>query len=166
MPKLQVKHESPTLPLPPPRERKHFLELLLTNPNYFGNLADSPLNPVQEISGNISYEELKCLGYNPQLSRLEGVVWIKQPGGYNGGICTNGSLEYVSFYLSYDNGATWLAQGTTSFQVFDVPGPHPLEYAVSLNITPDEKFCFIANLPLVRAILSWNTTLRVYRPKV
>ena len=32
----------------------------------------------------------------------------------------------------------------------------PLEYAVSLNISPSEEFCFIQNLPLVRAILSWN----------
>jgi hypothetical protein len=138
-------------------ERKQFLSLLLANPNYFGNLQNSPLKAVKKITANTSYEELKCVGFNPQLNRLEGVVWIKQIAGYGGGICTNGSLEYVSFFLSYDNGATWLPQGTTSFPVYDVPGPHPLEYAVSVVIQPDRKFCFENNLPLVRAILSWST---------
>jgi hypothetical protein len=137
-------------------ERRRFLPLLLSNPNYFGNLKKSPLKPVKEISSNTSYEQLECVGFNPELNTLEGVVWIKQTAGYNGGICTNGSLEYVSFYLSYDNGATWLSQGTTNFPVYDVPGPKPLEYAVSVAIQPDRKFCFENNLPLMRAILSWS----------
>lgn len=138
-------------------ERKRFLPLLLANPNYFGNIENSPLKPVKTIVANSSYEELKCVGLNPQLNRLEGVIWIKQTAGYEGGICTNGSLEYVSFFLSYDDGSTWLPQGTTSFPVYDVPGPHPLEYAVSVVIPPDRRFCFVNNLPLVRAILSWST---------
>jgi hypothetical protein len=138
-------------------ERKRFLPLLLANPNYFGNLQNSSLKPVKTIIANDSYEELKCIGFNPQINLLEGVVWIKQSTGYNGGICANGSLEYVSFFLSYDDGATWLPQGTTSFPVYDVPGPHPLEYAVTVSIQPDRRFCFVNNLPLVRAILSWGT---------
>jgi hypothetical protein len=138
-------------------ERERFLPLLLTNPNYFGNLENSKLKPVKKIVANSSYEELKCIGFNPQLNRIEGVVWVKQNTGYSGGICSKGSEEYVSFFLSYDNGATWLSQGTTSFPVYDVPGPHPLEYAVSVVIQPDRKFCSVSNLPLVKAILSWNT---------
>ncbi|WP_263352182.1 hypothetical protein [Acidicapsa acidisoli] len=138
-------------------ERRHFIPRLLTNPNYFGNLPDSPYKPVKEIIANTSYEELKCIGFNPQLSRIEGVVWIKQSTGYNGGLCTNGSLEYVSFYLSYDNGVTWLFQGTTNFQVFDVDIHHPLEYAVDLAISPERKLCREANLPLLRGVLSWAT---------
>jgi hypothetical protein len=137
-------------------ERKRFLPLLLSNPNYFGNLENSPFKPINKIVADISYEELKCIGFNPQLNLLEGVVWVKQSEGFDGGICTKGSLEYVSFYLSYDNGVTWLAQGTTSFPVFDVQGRHPLEYAVSLNINPERKFCSASNLPLVRGVLSWN----------
>jgi hypothetical protein len=140
-----------------PTERSRFLRLLLTNPNYFGNIANSPLKPVQIISNNTAYEELKCVGFSPELTQLEAVVWIKQPSGYDGGICTNGSREYVSFYLSYDNGTTWLPQGTVNFTVYDVAGPLPLEYAVTLPVQVDRRLCFEANLPLVRAILSWNT---------
>jgi hypothetical protein len=140
-----------------PKERAQFLSLLLANPNYFGAIKDSPTKSVQAIESNTTYEELKCIGFSPELSQLEGVVWIRQSTGFDGGICTNGSQEYVSFFLSYDDGATWLPQGTVHFTVYDVPGPHPLEYAVRLPIQPNKKLCFVANLPLVRAILSWNT---------
>jgi hypothetical protein len=140
-----------------PTERSQFLFKLLSNPNYFGNIIGSPVKPIQVIKSNTSYEELKCVGFSPEFSQLESVVWIKQSGGYDGGICTSGSQEYVSFYLSYDNGVTWLPQGIVNFTVYDIAGPHPLEYAVRLPIQPEKRFCFVANLPLVRAILSWNT---------
>ncbi len=138
------------------RERKQFRPLLLSNPNYFGNLKTSPFKAVKSIISNTTYEELKCVGFNPQLSRLEAVVWIKQPSGYSGGICSSGSPEYVRFYLSFDNGATWLDQGLTSFTAYDIPAVHPLEYAVTLTIDPLRRFCRFENLPLVRAVLSWN----------
>lgn len=137
-------------------ERRQFRPLLLSNPNYFGNLKTSPFKPVKKIVSNTTYEELKCVGFNPQLSRLEAVVWVKQPTGYSGGICSTGSPEYVRFFLSFDNGATWLDQGLTSFTAYDIPAVQPLEYAVTLSISPLRKFCRTENLPLVRAILSWN----------
>ena len=90
-----------------PKERETFKSLLLTNPNYFGNLAESPLTPVLGLSGNTSYEELACVGYHPQQEYLEGVVYIYQPTGYGTDICGPGTPEYVRFYLSFDGGATW-----------------------------------------------------------
>lgn len=143
--KLKVEHE-----------RTHFRSLLLQNPNHFGNLQASTFQPVKKIVSNTTYEKLKCVGYQPQLSRLEAVVWIEQPVGYGGGICSSGSPEYLRFWLSYDNGVSWLDQGMESFTAYDIPGVHPLEYAVSLAISPDRLFCIYENLPLVRAILSWN----------
>ena len=143
-----------------PKERASFKALLLTNPNYFGNLLESPFAPILPISGNTHYEELGCVGYHPQQRRLEAVVYINQPGGYGTGICGPGSPEYVRFYLSFDNGANWHDQGLTSFQAFDVPegteGGKRLEYAVSLAVDPLRKFCFVNPLIRVRAILSWN----------
>ena len=84
--------------LNPEHARAHFRTLLLANPNFFGNLKESPFKPVIPISTNTAYEELGCAGYHPQLNRLEAVVYIKQPSGYSGGICTSGSQEYVRFY--------------------------------------------------------------------
>jgi hypothetical protein len=138
------------------RERSQFRALLLQNANFFGNLKDSPFKAVTSIVSNTSYEELKCVGFQPQLNRLEAVVWVKRESGYSGDVCSPGSPEYVRFWLSYDDGVTWLDQGMDSFTAYDIPGDHPLEYAVTLSITPRRRLCFFENLPLVRAILSWN----------
>lgn len=127
-------------------KRSRFRAYLLGSPEL---LAD--------ISGNTSYEQLACVGYQPQFRRLEAAVYIKRHTGYGGGLCTPGTQEYVRFYLSFDNGISWQDQGITSFGVWDIAFPgERLEYAVTLNITPAEYFCFAPNLPLVRAILSWN----------
>ncbi len=140
----------------PELARQNFHAVLLANPNFFGNIKESPFKPVLSIVGDTAYESIGCVGYNPQLEQLRATINIKQSGGYSGGLCSSGSEEYVRFYLSYDGGATWQDQGMKAVNVFDVPGPKPLEYAVSLQISPMEKFCFIQNLPMVRAILSWN----------
>ena len=143
-----------------PEQRSKFKALLLSNPNYFGNLAASPFTPILPINGNTHYEELGCVGYHPQQQKLEGVVYIYQPNGYGGGICGPGSTEFVRFYLSFDNGASWQDQGLTSFQAYDISagteGSKRLEYAVSLAANPHRKFCFLDHLIKVRAILSWN----------
>jgi hypothetical protein len=143
--------------LSPELARQNFHALLLANPNFFGNLADSPYKAVLSIQGDTAYESIGCVGYNPQSNQLRATINIKQTAGYSGGICTSGSEEYVRFYLSYDGGTTWQDQGLTAVNVFDVPGPKPLEYAVTLPISPKEEFCFMQNLPLARAILSWNS---------
>lgn len=142
------------------KERTAFRALLLSNPNYFGNLIKSPLKPVFPICLNTYYEKLVCVGYHPQQKRLEAVVYIYQPSGYGTDICGEGTPEYVRFYLSYDNGATWEDQGITSFQVYNIPegtsGLKRLEYAASLEINPKKKYCWRDPLVRVRAILSWN----------
>src|SRR5271170_478617 len=142
--------------LPPEQARGHFKMLLLANPNYFGNVSGSGFKPVLSIASDTEYEELGCVGFSLQLSRLEATVSIKQSSGYDGGLCTAGSQEYVRFYLSFDGGVTWQDQGAVSFTVHDTPGPKPLAYSVALPISAAEEFCFFENLPLVRAILSWN----------
>src|SRR6516164_681620 len=142
-----------------PKERSQFRALILVNPNYFGNIKVSPFPPVVQKAGDTNFEQIGGVGFQPQFNRLDAVVYIKQPGGYGGGLCTAGTPEFVRFYVSFDNGATWQDQGLTSFTAHDIPGATaaaPLEYAVSLQINPAKKFCFTANLALVRAILSWD----------
>ncbi len=143
--------------LAPEIARKNMKALQLANPNYFGNFKDSGFQSVLSIEGDTTYEDIGCVGFNPQLNRLEAVVFINQESGYDGDVCSNGSQEFVRFYLSYDNGMTWQDQGLTNFTVYDVPGAKPLEYDATLQISPPEGFCFFENLPKARAILSWNT---------
>jgi hypothetical protein len=142
------------------RERAQFKALLLSNPNYFGNLEDSKFKSALKIQGDTTYEQIGCVGFQPQFNRLEAVVFVKQQSGYGGSLCSNGSQEYVRFYLSTDNGVTWHDEGVTSFTAYDIPASvtqrQRLEYAVTLDINPRRKFCFDSNIVLIRAILSWN----------
>ena len=92
-------------PLPP--ERRHFRTLLAVNPNYFGNLEESPFAVVKPVKGNTTYEALKCVGFDPQFDQLNAVVWTLRPNGDGGGLCAPGTEEFVRFYVSFDEGATW-----------------------------------------------------------
>lgn len=139
-----------------PMERIKFKSLLLTNPNYFGTLKVSPYKSVKAMAANRTYEELMCVGFNPDLNYLKAVVWVKLNSGYSGGICSSGSQEYVRFYVSFDNGTTWQDQGMASFAAYDLPGNKPLEYAVTVQPLDYGTWCSKESLPLVRAILSWN----------
>lgn len=141
------------------QERANFRALLLSNPNYFGNLSGSAFEAVLPLAGNTTYEELACVGYHPQQEKLAAVVYLYQPSGYGTDLCDHGTPEYVRFYLSFDSGATWEDQGVTSFQAHDIPGTEKgrrLEFAVSLAVRPRRKLCRADPLILVRAILSWN----------
>lgn len=140
--------------------RQQFRARLLENPNYFGNLKIKGFQPQVELVGNTTYEEIGCVGFQPQINRLEAVVYVNQPSGYGGDICSAGTPEYVRFYLSFDDGATWEDQGVTSFTAYDIPqgtaGGKRLEYAVALEVSPSKKWCGVDNVVLARAILSWN----------
>ena len=143
-------------------ERAQFRALILSNPNHFGNVPDSSFKPVvTSFKSNTTYEELGCVGYQPQFKRLEAVVYVKKPFGYGGGLCSAGSTEFVRFYADWNNDNDFNDadedMGLTSFTAHDIPGEQRLEYAVSLQIDPKRvTFCFTQNLPKVRAILSWN----------
>src|SRR5260370_23943271 len=84
-------------------ERQNFVSLILENPNYFGNLEGSAFQPVKPIKFNTSYEELVCVGLQPQLDRLEAVIDIKRPTGYGGASCTAGSYEFVRVLAALPN---------------------------------------------------------------
>jgi hypothetical protein len=144
------------------RERLQFRRLIAGNPNYFGNLPNSPFEPVQKIIQNTTYEEITCVGYNLERSQLEATVQIKRPTGYSGDLCSNGSIEYVRFFLDYGGG--WEDQGVVGFNVHDIPNSNdcnqdptkPLSYVASLKIDPKRRVCRRPVLPRVRAILSWQ----------
>jgi hypothetical protein len=114
-----------------------------------------------DFSGNTTWEEITCVGYNPQSSTLEAVVAIKQASGYSGGLCFPGSKEFVRFFIDY--GAGFEDLGYTSFDVHDIPDSpaavHPIEYIVQLPLpdTGHRRCCGTAIIPQVRAVLSWNT---------
>jgi hypothetical protein len=149
--------------LPVPLERSSYPKLIASNPNYFGNFGASHLKPVKVIQNDTTYEQVTCLGFNPNTTLLEAVVQIKQPTGYDGDSCTNGSYEYIRFYVDYGSGFEDL--GYVAINVHDVPNAvdcakaaeKPLSFAASVTFQPKSNWCGIPVLPKVRAILSWQT---------
>ncbi|QGY44363.1 hypothetical protein GM418_12060 [Maribellus comscasis] len=114
---------------------------------------------------NKFYEELGCVGFNPAFNELTAVIKIKKETGYSGSLCTKGSFEYVRFYLDYNDGSGWNDMGFTAFNAHDIPTQKdcdskpekPIDYVVRLKIKPKQDLCVKANLPKVKAVLSWNS---------
>jgi hypothetical protein len=113
--------------------------------------------------GDTGYEELKCIGLDPNLrDTLVGVIQVKLPSGYSGNPCSDGSREYVTFWAdANDDGTFEICLGTADVTVYDVANmpPEGVWYAVRLPVDlaeyrqPCEEG---ARLLRVRAILSWN----------
>lgn len=145
-------------------ERLQFKQLLSVNPNYFGNVTDKKIKvmhpAVYTISSNTKYEELSCVGLYPEDNLLEAVIEVKLPYGYKGSLCTEGSKEYVAFYIDYNEGAGFVSVGAAAVvNVHDlsfVDGGY-LFYAVRKPFTPKEYLkCDHPQIVKVRAILSWE----------
>lgn len=151
--------------------RQNFKLVLLENPDYFGNLTEAglaleELEPVVKMVSNTHYEELTCVSFNPDTDELRAVVQVKQTGGYAGGPCTDGSKEYVRFYVDYDRNGSWVDEGVVNFDAHNLPFKEELCYAVKLKIDPKKRRCCDEKpvLPRVRAILSWNAEPPVNQP--
>jgi hypothetical protein len=146
-------------------ERTHFQFMLAKNPNYFGNIPGSKLKPNLKIVSNTGYEQLTCVGYNPDTQNMEATFSIHKSAGYSGSLCSGGSFEHVRFYLDFHDGAGFIDQGTVAVNVHDIPNGKdcqgkplfPLKYAATLKKkTKKNSFCSAPVLPTLRAILSWG----------
>ncbi len=148
-----------------PDERTFFLNMLAKNPNYFGNIPGSKLKPVFKFNKKVIYEELTCVGYNPDTENMEATFSIKKSFGYSGNLCKTGSFEYVRFYLDFHDGAGFIDQGSVAVNVHDIPATvdcknksiFPIKYVATLKKKTNKlSFCDNPILPTLRAILSWN----------
>jgi len=116
------------------------------------------------VGGDITYEELTCLGFSPVKKRLSATFEVKLPYGFSGDFCTAGSWEYVRFYASDHDGSEWEDLGVASVNTHDIIDKEdcegkptkPLLYTVSIRYDPKHKSCKKPVLPRVRAILSWE----------
>src|SRR5688500_5487674 len=106
--------------------RSRFRTLIAANPNYFGTLQGSQLgelfSPLEPKQADSRYEEIGCVGYSPELDRLEATIVVKQPVGYGGGPCGTGSIEHVRFFVDFGSG--WVDAGVAATRVHDLPVGH------------------------------------------
>jgi hypothetical protein len=110
-------------------------------------------------NSDTTFEQLKCVGFDPLSNQLTAVVTIKQTRGYGGGPSA-GSREFVAFWVDW--GSEFQYEGTASVVVHD-SGSLPasgqdihVSMPVDLSLhTPAEGLA--ATKIKVRAVLSWNT---------
>jgi hypothetical protein len=124
-----------------------------------------------KTNGDTSYEELKCVGLDPNLpDTLVGVIQVKKRYGYSGSPCTDGSTEYVTFWADFDgNGSFETCLGTADVRVYDlcnIPN-EGVYYAVRLPVDLSQYRQACKKGPKVvriRAILSWNVAVACANP--
>jgi hypothetical protein len=132
----------------------------------------SVVNAWLNTNSSTDYEQLYCIGLDPDTGQLTGVLKVKRDSGYSGGPSTAGSREYIAFWVDWGSGLEY--QGTASVDVHDFSclPPAGLEYKVSLpvDIPSHAQPSSEAAKPVkVRAVLSWNTppsTTDPYAPVV
>jgi hypothetical protein len=132
------------------------------NPNLNQIIASAKM--VLAEKPNTGFEELLCVGLNYDLDTLVATLVIKRPSGYSGGLCTQGSYEYVAFwayvYDQIEQMCYWRYLGTSSVNVHDINNlPRDgLQYAVSLpyDFSNYKDKCNKPKVLKIRAILSWN----------
>lgn len=150
------------------KERAEFKKLIIENPNYFDTLPETKIKPVKPMKVNTKYEELKCIGFYPDSDLLEAIIDVKLSYGYGGNLCSQGSFEYVRFFVDWNGDGDFIDDsedvGIVSVNVHDIPDTNkvcldktkPLSYAVSLKIDSKKRVCVNPYLVKVRAILSWD----------
>ena len=146
-------------------ERTYFQDMLVKNPNYFGNLPDSKIKPKKKLIKKTDYEQLTCVGYNPDTENMQAAFAIKKSVGFSGNLCTAGSTEYLRFYLDFHDGTSFIDQGMVAVNVHDIPyekdcnnnSVFPIIYVATLK-KKTNKFCNCKKpvLPTLRAVLSWG----------
>jgi len=149
--------------------RGQYKELILKNPNYFGNLSKIDVAKsfptekfpvVYPMTYNTRYEKLLCVGLHPEDNVLEAVLEVKLPFGFMGGLCSKGSKEYVGFYIDYHDGNGFVSVGAPAevrvHNLAFINGGHVF-YAVRKPFIPKQLFkCNKPQIVRVRAILSWE----------
>lgn len=115
------------------------------------------LDALLATKGNTTYEQLDCVGYNPETRTLSGVLTIKRNSGYSGDLCDPGSTEHVGFWGWH--GGAWHALGSAQVNVHDLDGVsegNPVRYAVFRGANLPEHLCGDITGMRLRAILSWQ----------
>ncbi|MCJ7526387.1 MAG: hypothetical protein MUP71_14375 [Candidatus Aminicenantes bacterium] len=149
------------------KHRMEFKSLLQKNKNYFGTFPELKIKAVLPLKLNRKYEELGCLGFQPQNDRLQAIIRVKLPYGYSGDLCHSGSIEYVRVFADWNGNGIFEASedaGLVSVNVHNIPNLKtacldkfkPLSYALTLKLDPKKFPCIKPNLVKVRAILSWE----------
>ncbi len=115
-----------------------------------------------KTKGDVTYEELNCLGLDCNRDWLVATFIVKKPSGFSGNLCDKGSREYITFWADWDNSCKWTYQGTNWIDVHDINSipEEGLHYTVicPVNLDSQRQGCEDGpKIGRIRAVLSWNT---------
>ncbi len=141
--------------------RYHFKSLVNINPNYFGSFEKSEIKEIAPIvfpkQGDTRYEKLECIGLFPEKDEVEAVFKVNLPYGFGGNLCSDGSKEYIAFYIDYGTGFQPVGPAVTvNTHNLAAVRRGPLCYAVKQSVDFKKKKCQEPFIIKLRAILSWN----------
>lgn len=129
--------------------------------NHAGLELGDVLEGIEQTNGDVSYEELECVGLDDNRERLVGTFRIKRPTGFSGGLCSAGSTEYVAFWVDWGDTCTWTYAGTAQVAAHDFPNlpDEGLCYSAALPVSLEElrRDCEEPRIARIRAVLSWDT---------
>src|SRR5690606_6280427 len=117
------------------------------------------LQDLIKSTGNTTYEEIGCVGLDYHKEAFVATFKAKKNFGYNGGLCTAGSKEYVTFWIKdASTNCQWVRVGTQVVVLHDIPGHSGLSYSAILpyDLTKLKTKCDAPRVIKVRAVLSWN----------
>jgi len=133
----------------------------LTNPGLLVNSKLIAQYPILKTLGNTKYEEITYFGMDTGTDTMIAIIHVKRPYGYKGDLCSQGSKEYVRFWIDWDCDGFDASDniGATCVKVHDIDTiPNSgLYYAVRLNFVPKyRRICTDINVYRARAVLSWD----------
>src|SRR5262249_20703340 len=109
--------------------------------NLYPDIAIDPgvIGVLFPTDGNTSYEELACIGLDPNTpDQLVGIISLKKGPGSRGGPCPTGSNEYVPFWGDFDGtGSFEPCLGTASVRVYDLAAVPPDGVFVAVRLPVD-----------------------------
>jgi len=134
-------------------QAKEFAVLDLDYPKLVGEFNDN--------HGDTTYEQISCLGLDYNRDLLVSTLQVKLPSGFSGPPCSEGSVEYVAFWVDYDNTCDWTYLDTAQVAVHDyasIPADG-LNYwlGVPARTATHSRSCKEPKVGRIRAVLSWNT---------
>ncbi len=146
-----------------------FHQLTMTRGILLQHLSASHVAPGQLLSmlNNqltiTHWEELLGAAFDPEKGRLMALVGIHRPRGYSGHFRRYGSIEYVRFFIDWEDGRGYRPAGLTHFKISD-RAEEALSHAQSRYwrvSTPFERERYWGRVmngvqPKLKAVLSWH----------
>ncbi|MEJ2694173.1 MAG: hypothetical protein P8166_14315 [Candidatus Thiodiazotropha sp.] len=146
-----------------------FHQLTMIRGVYLQHLAASLLTPenllefTHRYSEVTHWEELLTAAIDPDGGRLMALVAVNQPGGYSGLFRRHGSIEYVRFFIDWEDGDGYQPVSLGHFKVCDqsseeAESHRPRYWQVSTSFDQERYWgCMLNGVrPRMRATLSWN----------